>query len=152
MSAHQLPYHLHQDNLATCCMPHAYDSLQLEQWGPDLQQINRRARLYVCALPPDQLNPAGYYDGSQTTMLSVRSCVKRKHGGAVVPIAMPAMNVNWPCTRSHGTQSTARRTFCHDSEPLCALHLQRRAKNGGRLRSGDARAGTLPLELPPPGT
>jgi hypothetical protein len=36
-------------------------------------------------------------------------------------------------------------------EPACVRCLQRRAKNGGRLRGGDSRAGTLPLELPPPG-
>jgi hypothetical protein len=72
---------------ATACtrtiLPHphatAFASLQLEQWGPELQQINRRARLYVCTLPPDQLNPAGYYDGSQTTMLSVRHSVTNEH-------------------------------------------------------------------------
>ena len=68
--------------------------MQLEQWGPELQQINRRARLYVCTLPPDQLNPAGYYDGSQTTMLSVRCCVKSKHGAASSHNCHAGMNVN----------------------------------------------------------
>lgn len=46
--------------------------MQLVQWEPDIVQINRRARLNVCTLPPDQLNPAGYYDGSQSPMLHVR--------------------------------------------------------------------------------
>jgi len=47
---------------------------QAENWHPEYEQINRRARLHVCSLPPDQLNPAGCYDGSQAAMLQVCRC------------------------------------------------------------------------------
>ncbi len=55
-------------------------------------------------------------------------------------------------------------SLCRDSSlPITDLHasaerdswllfaLQRRWEDGGRLKGGDARAGTLPLPLPPPG-
>ncbi len=47
-------------------------ALQAENWQPEYKPINRRAQLHACVLPPDQLNPAGYYDGSQTAMLKAR--------------------------------------------------------------------------------
>lgn len=33
-------------------------------------EVNRRSRLYAVSLPPDQLNPDGYYDGELSAMLS----------------------------------------------------------------------------------
>ena len=60
--------------------------------GSRATEINRRARLYVCTLPPDQLNPAGYYDGSQTTMLSVSPFAKKAWRCQLL-IAMPAISI-----------------------------------------------------------
>ena len=31
-------------------------------WAPPIQQIQRRSRLYLAQLPPDQLNPRGHHD------------------------------------------------------------------------------------------
>lgn len=62
----------------------------------DPQVVLKRARLYAVPVPPDQLNPEGYYDGQLSTMLSRHT--RKKQGSGI-----------------------------------------------------DARSGTLPQELPPPG-
>ena len=72
--------------------PRAVPAEQLDQ----PQEVLRRARLYAIALPPDQLNPEGYYDGQLSVMLS--------------------------------------------------RHTRKKANAGY-----DARSGTLPQSLPPPG-
>lgn len=44
-------------------------------------EVLRRSRLYAVPLPPDQLNPEGYYDGQLSTMLA-RHTKKRANSGA----------------------------------------------------------------------
>lgn len=39
-------------------------STEVAGWQPEYEMINRRARLFHCLLPPDQLHPVGHYDGS----------------------------------------------------------------------------------------
>ncbi|PSC73783.1 Zinc phosphodiesterase ELAC 1 [Micractinium conductrix] len=56
-------------------------------------QINPRSRLYVLRLPPDQLNPEGYYDGEITALLA-RHTRKRSNSGidlraGTLPQALP---------------------------------------------------------------
>lgn len=42
--------------------------------------VNKRSMLYAVAIPPDQLNPVGYYDGELSTMLT-RHTQKKQSGG-----------------------------------------------------------------------
>ena len=48
-------------------------------WQP--VEVLKRSRLYAMKLPPDQLNPEGYYDGELSPMLS-RHTKKRSGGGS----------------------------------------------------------------------
>jgi ribonuclease Z len=57
------------------------------------QEVLRRSRLYAMPLPPDQLNPEGYYDGTLAPMLA-RNGRRRAGGGAdlrsgALPQALP---------------------------------------------------------------
>jgi ribonuclease Z len=63
-----------------------------EQSGAPVEVL-RRSRLYAVQLPPDALNPEGYYDGELSAMLA-RHTRKRSGGGAdlraaVVPLPLP---------------------------------------------------------------
>lgn len=59
----------------------------------ELKQINPRSRLYVMRVPPDQLNPEGYYDAEIRTLLA-RHTRKRSNSGidlraGVMPQPLP---------------------------------------------------------------
>ena len=49
---------------------------------PRPELILKRARLYRVALPPDQLNPQGYYDGNLDEAFLARFDKKKKSGRA----------------------------------------------------------------------
>ena len=56
--------------------PRAVPAEQLDQ----PTEVLRRARLYAVAVPPDQLNPEGYYDGQLSAMLSRHTRKKSSSG------------------------------------------------------------------------
>ena len=53
-----------------------------EACDPEPQPILARARLYRVSLPPDQLNPNGYYDGNLDEAFLTRFDRKKKTGRA----------------------------------------------------------------------
>eukprot|EP00887_Chlorella_sp_A99_P004663 scaffold4.g4663.t1 len=63
-------------------------------------QVNKRARLYGVQLPPDQLNPEGYYDGEIRTMLARHT---RKRQGSRVDLRAGTLPLTLPPPGDPGT-------------------------------------------------
>ncbi len=62
---------------------------------PEPELILERARLYRVSLPPDQLNPSGYYDGNLDEVFLTRFDKKKKTGKA--DLRASAKRIRLPC-------------------------------------------------------
>lgn len=76
---------------ASVCAP------QGSEWAPGIEGIQRRARLYLARLPPDQLNPRGHYDAALRPVYD-RATRKRRHAGppgdprlSALPLELPPL-------------------------------------------------------------
>ncbi|KAL4425848.1 hypothetical protein ABPG75_009864 [Micractinium tetrahymenae] len=126
---------------------------QLDQ----LVQVNPRARLYVTRLPPDQLNPEGYYDGEMRPLLS-RHTKKRSNSGideraGTLPLVLPSpgdpsrtglsvAELTWTLKMDH---EWLVRVFPLRNKQPAFGYLMQEAERAGRLYA--KRAKQLGLEL-----
>ena len=61
-------------------VPILIHEFSFEACDPEPEQILERGRLYKVRLPPDQLNPEGYYDGTLKKAFLSRYSKKKKTG------------------------------------------------------------------------
>lgn len=111
----------------------------------ELIQINPRARLYVTRLPPDQLNPEGYYDAELSPMLS-RHTRKRSNSGidlraGTLPLDLPprgdprrtgltVLDLTWTLKMDH--EWLVRVAPLRNKQPTFGFLMQE-AQRAGRL-------------------
>ncbi len=67
-----------------------------EACDPEPQPILTRARLYRVSLPPDQLNPNGYYDGNLDEAFLTRFDRKKKTGRADLRASAKRIKLPFP--------------------------------------------------------
>ncbi|DBA89422.1 hypothetical protein WJX77_002898 [Trebouxia sp. C0004] len=118
-----------------------------EACDPEPQPILTRARLYRVSLPPDQLNPNGYYDGNLDEAFLARFDRKKKTGRA--DLRASAKRIKLPSPGDPGRQDVAVHQMCWtiscDSETVVtAFPLQKLQGRclGYALQEAD-RAGSL---------
>lgn len=115
--------------------------------------INQRSMLYATYLPPDQLNPRGYYDGELQAMLA-RHTQKRQNsrvdgragalslempppGDPQAASTTPVSSMSWTI-RIDGEYSVSAGALRHNAP--CFGYLIREAPRAGKLNMGRARA------------